>query len=325
MSYQDNDAAVILRLKFSVKSMDSEQLAVRAAWYYYKANMTQEAIAKKLSLSRMKVVRLLEKAKQDGIVSVHVKSAIYNCLQIEQELISTFHLDDAMVAPFDHMHDVNQIVAQAAAQYLELRLKTNDLLGIGWGDTISRMAGHFNLPDDRQIKIVTLSGGILSHDIGGRLSTVFKGRLYTINAPIMASSVELCDALKQEPVIKDALEMAKLADYSILGLGIPDRNATIVKAGYLSDVDLQIISSQGAVGDLLGQFFDEHGKKLDIPFHKRLINLDIEHLRSMNNVIVAAGGAHKVKAILAALKHRYCHTLITDEVTAGKLLSQVEE
>ena len=302
--------------------MDIEQLTVRAAWYYYKANMTQEAIAKKLSLSRMKVVRLLEKAKQDGIVSVHVKSAINNCLQIEQELISAFHLDDAMVAPFDHSQEVNQIVAQAAAQYLEVRLKSSDLLGIGWGDTISRMAGYFNLPDERQINVVTLSGGILSHDIGGRLSTVFKGRLYMINAPIMASTVELCDALKQEPVIKDALDMAKLANYSIVGIGVPDRNATIVKAGYLSDVDLQMITSQGAVGDLLGQFFDEHGEKLDLPFHKRLINLDIENLRSMNNVIVVAGGTHKVKAILAALKHRYFHTLITDEVTASELLSQ---
>ncbi len=302
--------------------MNTEQLAVRAAWYYYKTNMTQEAIAKKLNLSRMKVVRLLEKAKQDGIVSVHVKSAINNCLQIEQDLVSAFHLDDAMVAPYDRSQPVNQVVAQAAAQYLEIRLKSNDLLGIGWGDTIGRMAKNFNLPDERQINIVTLSGGILSNDIGGRLSTIFKGRLYMINAPIMASSVELSEALKQEPVIKDALDMAKLASYSIVGVGVPDRNASIVKAGYLSDVDLQMITSKGAVGDLLGQFFDEQGKKLDLPFHKRLINLDIENLRSMNNVIAAAGGTHKVKAVRAALTHRYFHTLITDEVTAKTLLSQ---
>jgi len=305
------------------KNMDIEQLTIRAAWYYYKTNMTQEAISRKLNLSRMKVVRLLEKAKQDGIVSVHVKSPINNCLEIEQELISVFHLDDAMVVPADKSQHVNQTVAQAAAQYLELRLKSNDLLGIGWGDTITRMAGCLTFGDDRQINVVTLSGGFLSYNnIGGQLSNAFKGKLYVINAPIMASSVELCEALKNEPSIKDALEMATLADYSIVGIGVPERDASIVKAGYISEVELQMITSRGAIGDLLGQFFDEHGKKLDLPFHRRLINLDIENLRTMRHVIVVAGGTQKVKAMLAALKEGYFHTLITDEVTAGKLLSQ---
>lgn len=307
------------------KYMDLEQLTIRAAWYYYKTNMTQEAIAKKLNLSRMKVVRLLEKAKQDGVVSVHVKSAINNCLQIEQELSAAFHLEDAMVVPYDRSQHVNQTVAQAAAQYLELRLKSTDLLGIGWGDTISRMAECFNLNDERRINVVTLSGGILSYDIGGRLSTVFKGRLYVINAPIMASTVELSHALKHEPTIKSALEMAELANYSVVGIGIPDRNASIVKAGYLSEVDLQMITSRGAVGDLLGQFFDEHGRKLDLPIHQRLINLDIEKLRAMSNVIGVAGGTHKVKALLAALQQRYFHILITDEITASELLAHIRE
>jgi lsr operon transcriptional repressor len=79
----------------------------------------------------------------------------------------------------------------------------------------------------------------------------------------MASNIELCEALKQEPTIRDALEMARLANYSVVGIGIPDRNASIVKAGYLREVDLQMISSQGSVGDLLGQFFDGQGRKLD--------------------------------------------------------------
>ena len=303
--------------------MDIEQLTIRAAWYYYKMNMTQETIAQKLNLSRMKVVRLLEKAKQDGIVRVHVKSPINNCLEIEQELIRVFKLDDAMVVPSDRSQHVNQNVARAAAQYLELCLKSNDLLGIGWGDTVTRMAESITFNDERQINIVTLSGGVLTYTIGGQLSRVFKGKLYAINAPIMASSVELCNALKNEPTIRDALEMAKLANYLILGIGVPDREASIVKAGYISEVDLQLITSKGAVGDLLGQFFDEEGKKLDLPIHKRLINLDIENLRTMRNVIVVAGGIHKVKAILAALRAGYFHTLITDEETANELLSCV--
>ena len=36
-----------------------ESLMVKAAWYYYFENMTQQAIADRLSISRMRVIKLL--------------------------------------------------------------------------------------------------------------------------------------------------------------------------------------------------------------------------------------------------------------------------
>jgi DNA-binding transcriptional regulator LsrR (DeoR family) len=45
----------------------------------------------------------------------------------------------------------------------------------------------------------------------------------------------------------------------------------------------------------------------------------------MKNVVVAAGGTHKIKAILAALRQRYFHTLVTDEVTASELLAHIHD
>jgi DNA-binding transcriptional regulator LsrR (DeoR family) len=57
-----------------------------------------------------------------------------------------------------------------------------------------------------------------------------------------------------------------------------------------------------------------------LPHHKRLIGLNINRLKEMNNVLAVAGGEKKLDAIYGALKGGYIHTLVTDETTARALM-----
>ncbi len=51
-----------------------ESLMAKAAWYYYFENMTQQAIADQLSISRMRVIKLLETARQTGRIQFRLRS-----------------------------------------------------------------------------------------------------------------------------------------------------------------------------------------------------------------------------------------------------------
>jgi len=62
----------------------NHELLVRVAWYYYKARMTQEEIANRLGINRTRVIKLLETARREGIVTIHVKSLFTNCLELEK-------------------------------------------------------------------------------------------------------------------------------------------------------------------------------------------------------------------------------------------------
>jgi hypothetical protein len=46
-----------------VRRWSSEELLLRAAWFYYKDELTQDEIAKLLSVSRASVGRLLDRAR----------------------------------------------------------------------------------------------------------------------------------------------------------------------------------------------------------------------------------------------------------------------
>ena len=47
---------------------------LRAAWYYYKDELTQDEIARRLSMSRASVGRLLDRARRVGLVSINLSS-----------------------------------------------------------------------------------------------------------------------------------------------------------------------------------------------------------------------------------------------------------
>ena len=52
---------------------DNDYIA-KIAWYYYIQKKTQKEIAELLNISRMRVIRLLEKAEQENLVQIHISS-----------------------------------------------------------------------------------------------------------------------------------------------------------------------------------------------------------------------------------------------------------
>ena len=111
-----------------------------------------------------------------------------------------------------------------------------------------------------------------------------------------------------------------MADIAMVGIGPMSLDATYASFGYITPQEVENLRKQGAVGDILGQFYDKNGRKLDVTYHNRLIAVRLEKLKEMPHVIGIAGGEHKVDAIKGALRGGYIHTLITDERTALKLL-----
>ena len=61
------------------------ELITRIATLYYLEELTQEKIAQNLNLSRVKVGRLLKKARQEGIVEINVRPHPGLNIQLEAE------------------------------------------------------------------------------------------------------------------------------------------------------------------------------------------------------------------------------------------------
>ena len=114
--------------------------------------------------------------------------------------------------------------------------------------------------------------------------------------------------------------MIPLSSMSVVGIGCLNDRATIVKNGILNQNDFTFLKMQGAVGDVLSHFLDKNGQVVSHDLEGRLMSTPMEQLKTLDNVIGAAGGADKAEAILAVLRGGYLDVLITDEDTAQLLL-----
>ena len=71
-----------------------KNLMIKIAWYYYMENMTQQAIADQLNITRMRVIKLLEKARQTGVVQFRISSSLDFRRDLETKLMEKYHLRD---------------------------------------------------------------------------------------------------------------------------------------------------------------------------------------------------------------------------------------
>ncbi len=305
----------------------AEELLLRVCWYYYKDELTQDDIARSLGISRPTVSRLLERARRAGLVSISLKSDYLDSLELSSRLRDTFGLAESLVIPEAAKRapaaELNVRLGIGGGQYLTTRLPPGEALGVGWGDTVAHVIAASGIAlSSRQV--ITLTGGVDLY-----LPAVALSRIDTadraagiIPAPIVASTAELAAALRAEPTIQSVLQSAAALNFAIVGIGTPSGDATLARLGYISVADAHQIQKRGAVGDILGQFFDIDGRVLDLPVHKRRIGIDLDDLRNIRTVIGIAGGASKLEAILGALRGQYIDVLITDETTAERLLSR---
>ena len=308
-----------------IDKLDYEHiLMVKAVWYYYIESYTQQNISKLLGVSRSKVISLLERARQTGVIQFNVRQESSRRMQLEQDMIARFGLSDVFIVPgASTLTSPNESIAQAAAMYILRRAEDNAFINMGYGDTTSRILNHLATAAQSPLNVVSLTGGV-NYYLPNTRSNVFNARLYLIPSPLLLSSGELRQSLRQEPDVGEIFRMIPLSSMSVVGIGSMNDQATILKNGILNQNDFTFLKMQGAVGDVLSHFLDKNGNPISIELEDRLMSTPLEELRKLDNVIGVAGGARKAEAILAALRGGYLDVLITDEDTAKLLLEAPE-
>ena len=128
-----------------------EALMIKTAWYYYLENMTQQKISELLGISRIRVIKLLEKARQTGIIQFKIREDSASRMQVERELAAAYGLKDVFVVPSVPDGDLNETIAKAAAMYISGRLTDNCFINMGYGDTPSRVLNNLATMTERPI------------------------------------------------------------------------------------------------------------------------------------------------------------------------------
>ena len=307
-----------------------ERFLARVAWAYYTEGLTQEQVAQKLGATRLRVNQSLSLARKRGLVRITFNTAFAACAELEEGLTARYGLTQAYVAPAPQdARDVQMIVGAALGNLLSELLADPAIkcFGMSWGNTLNlatRFVAALERPD---LEIMSVMGGLTrgsdlnSFEITTRLADLLGAQHSYFTAPLYAGSAQSRDTIMQLDVFREVLEKLRTVDAMAMAAGDLSQRSLLMRDGLPSDTTMEELLALGGVGDVLGTVIDAKGRPVDHPINERVIGLGLHDLARIPNVILAAGGTHKVPVIRALLGLGHINTFVTDETTARDLLA----
>lgn len=305
-----------------------DSLPIRAAWLHYAAGMTQAQVAARLGISTVKAHRLIATANQKGAVRVTVAGDIVECLELEARLCEAFSLDECTVVP--DLHEAGlplKALGAAGSSFImrEIEQAEPRLIGVGHGRTLATAIAALPSMTARHMRFVSLMGGLTRnyaaapHDVMHRLTEKTAAEAYVLPVPFFANSAQDREILLAQRGVREVFELGAKADLLLVGIGTARPDAQLVASRMIEPQEIAEVGANGGVGEMLGHFFDRHGKPVHTTLSARTLAPELSTILK-RRVVAIAGGEAKEKAILSILRSGYLSGLITEERTARSML-----
>ncbi|MCB8819906.1 sugar-binding transcriptional regulator [Microvirga rosea] len=308
-------------------NQSDEQIEARVAWLYFMEGLTQADIAEKLGMTRLRVNRMLVEARTSGLVSITLNSRFSSCTALEQKLVRDLGLKAAIIIPTPQDPAlIPVLIGQATGEYLSHHLSETNVkgLGLGWGATLRETIRNMRTGRYPDLCVNSMMGGLThglelnTFETASGLANRLNAQCQYLAAPIYAGSPESRDIILAQDVFREAFERISANDIAILSIGDLSERSLLVRYGLPRDVSTDELREHGAVGDILGQFYDANGSVIDHPLNRRAIALPLDGLSRIPTVVLASGGENKTLAVAGALRAKRASVLVCDEDTARK-------
>lgn len=318
------------------KIVDDLRLVYKCCDLYYTDQMTQQDICDSLGLSRATVSRMLKIGREQGIVRIEVINPIdFDYGKMEKDLERKYGLKEVIIVdnqPLDTQEDKIQRLSETSFDYLSHLFKDGDTIGVAMGSTLYHVANVKKKYEfDKQFLFVPMFGGISQMKVGkvnvqanqiaADFAQKFGGRYVQFLAPAVFCNEEVMKGFLQEESVNFIYDYFKKLNSVIMGIGIPDRNSTMVSAGYIKEEQLESFVERGVVGDIALRYFNREGKTEPFrEFNDKVASIPIETLKAVENRVGIGGGAQKADAIKGAIRAQFINILITDVDCAQRML-----
>lgn len=314
---------------------EARQQMFRASRMYYVDNLTQNDIARELKASRPTISRLLQQARQEGIVEIRIIDPDATLVELEQRLARAFGLVDAVVvnSGSDTPDGARRRVGQAAAGYLARTLQNGNVVGIGWGRSLHEMAQALEPDHQINISVVPLIGGLGQispmfqvHELARAVGSAFGGSWRSLYAPAIVDSPLLEASLRNSSDLREIAALWNKLDVAVVGIGNVESASEVqmLFVDYLSAATQARLRELDAVGDICVRFFDSRGR-LCADAVPGVVGIELKQLRKARRVIGVASGVDKARAVLGALRGRHVNILVADEAAARAALELQEK
>jgi DNA-binding transcriptional regulator LsrR (DeoR family) len=289
---------------------------------YYEDDLSQQQIADRLGVSRSTVSRLLQLAREQGIVHIEIRPPS-SVSQLSAWLQGALKLRKAVVVPPPPRGSGPAIlVGPTLVEVAQLGLRAGDVLAVSSGATVWEIVRGRRFPPLRGVRVVPALGGFdeadvrfQTNEIARRVADASGAEVSFLHVPALPSEA-LHRSLSEDPGIAARLALWDGLSAALVGIGAPPREREAAPEHILSALG----ELGDAVGDVAGRHFDLSGAPVNRREEDHMLAVTREQLQNAGTVIGVASGTAKAASIVGAARAGLVDVLITDAPTASAAL-----
>lgn len=298
---------------------------VTAAKMYYEEEMTQQAIANELNISRPLVSGLLARARELSIVNIEIKDPFSKDEHLLNQLRDKYPKVSGSVVPHLNDAELNETVfVNCTYQEIVNHVAEANHIGVGWGNPVKNVIdmipeGLMTRKDAVVCPLVgnmsTSSSGYHVNELARRFAEKLQGQALFLNAPAFPLTLEERDLFmntRDFGLVKAEYDRLDLAIVYIKSFPtVPD----FASAYRLQDKSLR----KRVVGEMVSYYFAANGEFI-IGDADYAVRIPLECLRKAKKVLAIM--PHNLSPVTASgiLKTGIITHLVIDEQIARKLI-----
>jgi DNA-binding transcriptional regulator LsrR (DeoR family) len=305
-------------------------LIANVARRFYLAGQSKTEIADDLGISRFRVARLLDTARESGMVTIEITTPGHVDSELSWDLQQRFGLAHALVLDVDDADEaaLRRRLGEAAADLLSDIVTPEDVVGMAWARSLHPMGTAL----DRfpPVPVVQLTGalsrpdGLDVLDLVRTTARLGGGAAHVFYAPMLAADVATARTLRRQPDVARVLRLASDVTVAAVGIGAWQAGLSTVHDAF-PPADRATLARAGVVAEVSGVLLDADGRPVVNTLTQRIIGFSAADLLAIPTVVAVAYGEAKAAAVAASLSGGHVNALVTHRALAEALLAQSDD
>lgn len=304
---------------------DYENLLINLCEDYYLRNITITDLSQKYDLSRYKLLKYLEDAKEKKLVTISIANPYARNLELEKLFAEAFQTKVFILKESEDLTHRDLNFWRFAAADIQAMIDKARIVSLSWGDSVYKIIEQFSTKMNERLIFTQFIGEIGKYNsLAGSMRLVqkaansYESDYLTLSAPLYILNDTARELFSLEPIIAKTLTTARHSDLLLAGVGTPSSINSV--PAWSQHKRLLFGSLDRAVGFLYGRPFDSEGNFMTEEADKTF-GLSIEEILAIPNRVGICNSKFKAQALLGALRGNFFTHLYLDEKSALKVLS----